>query len=101
MEELLIPNESRHNVASFTITIEGTAMNAAYQVLSVVVNKEINRVPVAKIVIRDGEAALRTFAISNTDDFVPGKKVKIKLGRDGDNTQVFKGIITKHSIKVK
>ena len=101
MEEILIPNESRHNVASYNILLNEVAMNPAYQLLAVVINKEINRVPVAKIILRDGDAAMRTFEISDTDDFIPGKKINIKLGRDGDNTQSFKGIITKHAIKVK
>lgn len=101
MEEILIPNDSRHNVVSFTITLNEVAMNPAYQLLSIVINKEINRVPLANIILRDGDAAMRTFEISDTDDFVPGKKINIKLGRDGENAQLFKGIITKHSIKVK
>jgi Rhs element Vgr protein len=101
MEELLIPNNSRHNVASYNITVDNTAINPAYQVIAIVVNKEINRVPSAKIVLRDGEAARRSFEISNSEDFVPGKKINIKLGRDGQNTQSFKGIITRHSVKVK
>lgn len=101
MEEILIPNDSRHNVASFTITLDGTAINPAYQLISVVITKEINRIPLARIILRDGEAAMRTFEISNTDDFVPGKKINIRIGRDGNNTQAFKGIITKHAIKIK
>jgi Rhs element Vgr protein len=101
MEELLIPNSSRHNVASYNITVDNTAINPAYQIIAIVVNKEINRVPSAKIVLRDGEAARRNFEISNSEDFVPGKKINIKLGRDGQNTQSFKGIITRHSVKVK
>ena len=101
MEELLIPNASRHNVVSFNITVNDAAINSAYQILAIVVNQEINRVPSAKIIIRDGEAAQRTFDISNSDDFVPGKKINIKMGRDGTNEQIFKGLITRHAIKVK
>jgi len=101
MEELLIPNASLHDVVSFDILIDGNAINPAYQVLSLSITKEINRIPFAKIVLRDGEAADRTFAISEEDVFIPGKKIKIKIGRDGDNEQTFKGIITKHAIRVK
>lgn len=101
MEEILIPDTSRHGVATYDILLDNVAINPAYQVIGIVVNKEINRIPTAKIVIRDGEAADRTFAISNTNDLVPGKKIIIQLGRDGQNTQVFKGIITKHAVKVK
>ena len=101
MEELLIPNESRHNVVTFTLLVEEKEVNPAYEILSISVFKEVNRVPFAKITLRDGEASRRDFEISSTDDFVPGKKIKIKIGRDGDNSQVFQGVIVKHGIKIR
>jgi Rhs element Vgr protein len=103
MGEILIPNDSKHDVATFEILLGDaqTAMNPAYQVLSVSIVKEINRIPVAKIVIRDGDASERTFEISESDDFLPGKKIQINIGLDGDNNKAFKGIITRHAIKVK
>ncbi len=101
MEELLIPNPSQHDVATFTILVNETAINPAYEILSVSITKEVNRIPVACIVLRDGDASTRNFEISNQDDFIPGKKIKIKLGFDGDNTQVFKGIIVKHALKIR
>lgn len=101
MEEILIPDTSRHGVNSFGIMIDNAAINPAYQVISIVVAKEINRIPTAKIIFRDGEAATRNFEVSNSNDVIPGKKITIQFGRDGQNRQMFKGIITKHSIKVK
>lgn len=100
-EEVLIPDTSTHEVATFDILLDGNKIDPGYQILSLSVAKEINRVPVARIVLRDGEASERTFSISNQDDLVPGKKIKIKIGRDSDNTQVFSGVITRHAIKVK
>ena len=97
MEEILIPNPSLHDVASFNILVDDTALNPAYQVLSISITKEINRVPLAKIVLRDGEASDKTFEISNSDDLIPGKKILIKIGLDGNNAQVFKGII-RHAV---
>ena len=41
------------------------------------------------------------FEISSSPDLVPGKKIKIKIGLDGDNTQVFEGIIIKNTIKIQ
>lgn len=101
MEELIIPNPSTHDVASYDVQIEGQALNPAYELMSLSVSKEINRIPVVKMVFRDGEAAERDFEISNTDDLVPGKKIVVKAGYDGNNTQVFNGIITRQAIKVK
>ena len=101
MEELLIPDTSKHSVATFNILVDGQEINPVYQVLSLVIDTEINRIPVVRIILRDGDASSRTFEISNTADLIPGKKVMIKIGLDSDNKLVFKGIITKQSIKVK
>ncbi len=96
-----IPNDSAHDVVSFDILIEGEAINPAYQIMSITVDKAVNRIPTACIVIRDGEAAEETFELSNTDQFVPGKKIVIKAGRDSENEVVFKGIIIRHGIEVR
>ena len=101
MEEILIPNPSQHDVATFSILVDDVALNPAYQVISLAITKEVNRVPMAKIILRDGEASDKTFEISNSNDLIPGKKVLIKIGLDGNNAQAFKGIITKHAVKVK
>jgi Rhs element Vgr protein len=101
MEELIIPNPSQHDVASFNILLNGAAMDASYEVLSISIDKEINRIPTAKIVLKDGDASLANFEISNKADFVPGTEIVIKIGFDSKNNQAFKGVITKHTIKVK
>ena len=101
MEELLIPNKAIHDVSSYQIMVDDVATDPSHQVLSIVVIKEINRVPYAKIIFKDGEASERDFALSNDDVFTPGKKIKILIGRDGDNVPAFAGIIVKHAVKIK
>ncbi|HRQ50878.1 MAG TPA: hypothetical protein PLR74_10105 [Agriterribacter sp.] len=101
MEELLIPNSSRHDVATFDILVDDRNINPSYQVLSLSITKEINRIPAAKIVLRDGEASDRSFEISNSNDFIPGKKILVKMGLDGNNVQVFRGMIIRHAVRVR
>lgn len=101
MSEVLIPNTSLHDVASYQLLVNDTAVDASFQLLSLSVTKEMNRIPFARLVFRDGEAAEKSFAISNDAVFVPGKKIKIKIGRDGNNAQVFQGIITRHAIRIR
>ena len=101
MAEVSTANTSQHDVATFTILLDGNEMEAFYQVLSICIIKEVNRVSIAKLVIRDGEVADKTFAISEKNDFIPGKKIIIKVGRDGNNKQFFKGIITRHAIRIR
>jgi Rhs element Vgr protein len=101
MAEPLIPNTSLHDTASFDISIEGKPLNTSYQLLSLSIIKEINRIPAAKLVFRDGEAAEKSFELSNDDAFVPGKKISVQIGRDGSNTRLFTGIIITHAVKVR
>lgn len=101
MQELIIPNPSKHDVSTYDVVIEGQAMNASYQLTMLSVIKEINRIPTVKLTLRDGDAAAKTFEISNSNEFIPGKKIVVKLGYDGNNKQVFKGVITKQAVQVK
>jgi Rhs element Vgr protein len=97
----VIPNEATFDFVTFDILSEGSAIDPAIQVLSISVSKEVNRIPTAVIAIRDGEASLEDFEISNKDEFIPGKKIEIKAGRDGTNTTIFKGVVVKQRIRVK
>ena len=99
MEEII--TSAKYDVATYKILVEGDEVDPVYQLLSLSITKEINRIPVAKIIFRDGDAAKQTFELSEQNFFVPGKKIQINIGRDSLNTQAFKGIIIKHSIKVK
>src|SRR5260221_4736589 len=101
MEALLIPNTSKYDVASYSILIDGKEADPSFQLLSLSILKEINRVPSAKIIFRDGDASQQNFEISDQEFFVPGKKIQINIGRDGTNKPAFKGIIIRHAVKVK
>ena len=83
MEELLIPNPAKYDVVTYNILIDKKEIDSTYQLLSLSISKEVNRVPVAKVVFRDGDASERTFTLSEKNDFVPGKKIQINIGRDG------------------
>ena len=95
-----IPDRSQQDVVTYDLISNGQVVDPGLQVMSIVTCKEINRIPTAKIVLRDGDAAEETFAISNQEFFIPGKVIEIKLGKDRDNQLVFKGIVTRHCVKV-
>ncbi|MDO6818889.1 type VI secretion system tip protein VgrG [Zobellia sp. 1_MG-2023] len=88
-------------MSTFDILINEELVDPGYQVLSISIQKEINRIPTAKIILKDGDASQETFKISEDEEFLPGKSVRIKVGRDSENKQLFKGLITKHGIRVK
>ncbi len=89
------------DLVTFKILIEGTEISSAYQVKNISVEKEINRIPFAQLVFFDGEAASQDFSLSNEDFLVPGKKIELKAGYHSDEETIFKGIIIKHSIKIR
>jgi len=101
MKDRVIPVEATHNVSTFDILIDDQLVDPGYQILSIAVLKEINRIPTAKIILKDGDASEESFKISESEDFLPGKSIRIKIGRDGNNGELFKGVIVKHGIKVK
>jgi hypothetical protein len=83
------------------ILIDGNPIPDTLHVMSVSVNRELNRIPSASIQIDDGEAAKATFPASNSDSFLPGKSVEIKFGYRSQNETVFKGTIVKQHLKVR
>lgn len=100
MTDLIVPESSRYNVPTFKLLSDGKDISSTYLVLSLVVDRVVNRVPTARIVLRDGSVAAATFAASDGADLIPGKQIEIALGYDGMDKRVFKGLIVKHAIKV-
>ncbi len=84
---------------SFDILSEGTIIDPSIEVISFHINKEVNRIPVATIVIREGYHTPGDPLISDSDFFSPGKKIEIKGGWDGKNTTLFKGIVSHQQLQ--
>jgi Rhs element Vgr protein len=96
-----IPSDAPRSVSTFTILSNGAEVSKTYHVLSIVIGSEINRIPSATILIMDGEPSRQTFDVSNTRDFQPGAAIEIHAGQRGKEEPVFKGIVIRHSIKVR
>jgi len=68
----LTTGNSASGLVTTTIKINGTAISKIYDVMSIVINKEINKIASANIIIQDGSASKQNFEISNEDTFIPG-----------------------------
>ena len=97
----VIQTSQSADLVTHKILIEGEELSKTYQVRSIVVHNEVNRIPMAQIVIIDGEAATRDFKLSNEDLLIPGKKIEITAGYHSDEETIYKGVVIKHSIKIK
>lgn len=100
MSDRTIPAQSTYDVPTFKLRSDGTDITNTYDVLSLVVDWVINRVPTARVVLRDGSAADETFTASQGNDLIPGKELEIAVGHDGNDQSIFKGLIVKQSLKV-
>ncbi|WP_442845523.1 type VI secretion system tip protein VgrG [Leeuwenhoekiella sp. H156] len=89
------------DLVTTTLLVNGEQLSAAYSVKSIVVNREVNRIPYAQLVILDGEAASQDFELSNTTLFEPGSEIEIKAGYHSDEESLFKGIVIRHGIKIR
>ena len=94
------PRLTGSGVLKLTIFCNGSEIDGAYKIISVSVLKAVNRIPKAKIIISDGDAAKGDFPISNSDDFKPGAQIEIKAGYNSKADTVFKGIVIRHGIKI-
>jgi len=73
--ERTIPSEQAKTVVTTTLLSDGNEVTKQYQVLSIVVNKEVNRVASATVIILDGEPSKGSFEVSSKPEFEPGKKL--------------------------
>lgn len=97
----VIPTPARPDVVTTTILINGETIDSAINILGIHVERELNRLPWAIVMIRDGDAASEDFPVSNSETFVPGAEVEIKAGYRSEEETIFKGVIIKHSIRSK
>ncbi len=96
----IVPTPAPADLPTKTILVNGTAIAATYQVMSVTVSHIAHKVPEAEIVLLDGDVSTETFEVSDGNDFMPGVEIEIKAGYHGDEETIFKGMIVKQGIKI-
>jgi len=94
------PEVDGSGVVRLTVFSNGAKVADTVKIISVAVNKSINKIPAAKLVILDGDMPTRDFPVSNEDDFKPGREIRINAGYDNDETTIFQGIVVRHGIKI-
>lgn len=83
-----------------TLGDQGRELDKTVNILSVLVCKAANKVPYARICLCDGDAATGTFALADSDTFVPGTRIGIALGYGSDEVAVFAGLVTSVSERI-
>lgn len=87
-------------VVKLTVYSDGTELPGTVRIVSVSVNKKINKIPVAEIVVLDGDMPEKDFPVSNDNYFKPGSEIKINAGYEQEDATIFEGVVIKHSVKI-
>ncbi|MBQ4820700.1 type VI secretion system tip protein VgrG [Aquimarina sp. MMG016] len=78
-------------------------MNSDFDLLSIDVSKEFNKVPTAELKLIDGDVTKKKFKILDSKFFEPGKKIEITLkyeGKPKDKATIFVGIVVNQSLEL-
>jgi Rhs element Vgr protein len=94
------PKIEGSGLVNLSILCNGTQMDGTRKIVSVTVNKKINQISRAKIILLDGDMAMGDFPVSNADDFKPGSEIEIKAGYEQQTETIFKGIVIRHGIRI-
>ena len=100
-EEVLLPTSRSTDLPGFKVFSDGSELPGTVNVISVMVDKTVNKVPMARLLFKDGDAAEGSFLLSSGKELVPGKKIKIEAGYHNDFTTIFKGIAVKQNLRIK
>lgn len=96
------------SVVTVTVLCAGRAIDQTWQMLSVDIRRELNRLPTAQLVFMDGDLATREYPVSDSGLFDPGNAVEIKAryeggstgnGADGSDHLLFKGVVVRHAME--
>ncbi|MFT5822746.1 MAG: Rhs element Vgr protein [Crocinitomix sp.] len=87
-------------IVTFSVKVNGSVIPDETLVFAIHIEKGINRIPLARISVLDGDASTGVFEASSSSTFLPGNKVVIEAGYDSSNKSIFAGIITKQSIRI-
>lgn len=99
--ESSVPTPATPDVCTAALLVEGQEISGQFQLLSIVVTRELNRIPSATVQLQDGDAAKASFAASDAQHFIPGKRIEIRLGYRSQNSSVFRGVITRHGVRIR
>lgn len=89
------------SVVTVTILSEKTQIDKIYELLSIDIRREVNRIPYASLVLLDGDATKREFALSDDKAFEPGKEIEIRLRYEAetDDATLFTGLVIAHGVE--
>lgn len=92
-------NNGDFDLVTIEVLVDGSSIPDNLAVLEIAVERGVNAIPVATVTVADGSAVEEDFVVSSSHIFQPGRRIEVKLGYDGRNQSVFRGLILRQNIK--
>lgn len=83
-----------------TVISNGTAVTDTLEIVEVTVQRAVNTIPSARLVLRDGDVAQGDFPASDAATFAPGAEIEIKAGYGDTEASIYKGLVVRHGIRI-
>lgn len=94
------PLQTSNGVIDIAVLCDGKELPTGTEIVSIEIVCGLNRIPLAKLTLLDGNMPESTFPLSDGVSFKPGSEVEIKAGYDTKLKSLFKGIVVKHGISI-
>ncbi|MEX8518889.1 MAG: type VI secretion system tip protein VgrG [Leptothrix sp. (in: b-proteobacteria)] len=95
------PLDNAEGPVRVIVTSGGADVSEALRLVSVTVQRTLNRVPTATLVLSDGDMPDQDFPLSDAETFKPGAEIVIKAGYDSEEKVIFSGVAIKHSLSIR
>lgn len=90
-------------VVTVSVLQNGKLIKPEFELLSIDILRECNRIPVAELIYADGKPEKKEFPLSDSNFFEAGKEIEIKLRYEGKTEKektVFKGIVLGQGLRM-
>jgi Rhs element Vgr protein len=94
------PEKNSEGVVTFGIYGNGSKIADSFELVSIHVYREINRIGRATLVFEAGDMPMKEIPESDDDTFAPGTPVRIELGYSNNESPVFEGLVVTHSVDI-
>jgi Rhs element Vgr protein len=89
------------DLITFTVKVQGKTICDCQDILSIQVNRQVNKIPYCEITMLDGSPDEQGFPASDKSLFIPGNTIEVMAGYENNNETIFQGIIVKHALRMK
>lgn len=94
------PEKNSEGLVTFTVYSEGNKISDAFEMVSIRVRKEVNRISRAVLVFEAGNMPMKEIPESDDETFAPGKEIRIEVGYQNNESIIFYGMVISHNIEI-